>query len=158
MIFGLLEKMSFSGPDPLPLVFVVATKHGCHGHCRGIILRIICIICSILFKAFQEAEDGTLGITLFHPVPVPPLRGAVADLGKDGFCLSIGHHICDVHGRSSGCGLYTYKTPWMMVPLSEDLRSKYSCRSFETPRGRRDPSVIASVMGWSRFRIVLCWM
>ncbi len=46
----------------------------------------------------------------------------------------------------------------MMMPLSEDFRSKYSCRSVETPRGGRDPSVIASVTEWSRFRIVLCWM
>ena len=48
-------------------------------------------------------------------------------------------------------------TPWMIVPSSDDFRSKYSWRSIETPQGGRDPSVIASVTGWSRLRIVLCY-
>ena len=69
----------------------------------------MCIIRSVGFKTIQEAEDRTLGITLFHPVPVPPRGGAVTNLGKDGFCLSIRHHICDVHGGSSSCRLNTHK-------------------------------------------------
>jgi hypothetical protein len=69
----------------------------------------MCIICSVGLKTIQETEDHTLGITLFHPVPVPPRGGAVAHLGEDGFCLSIRTHICDVHGGSSSCRLNTYK-------------------------------------------------
>ncbi len=69
----------------------------------------MCIISSVRFEAIQEAEDGTLGISLFHPVPVPPLRGAVANLGKDGFHLFIQHHICHVHRRSLGCKFYMDK-------------------------------------------------
>ena len=82
----------------------------------------------------------------------------MGDLGKGSLGFLVGHHICGIHqdqGSPVADSMQT-NTPWTMVLSSDDFRSKYSWRSVETLQGGRDPSVIASVMGWSRLMTVLC--
>ena len=97
---------------------------------------VMCIISSIQLEAIQEAEDGTLCISLFHPVPIPPCRGAVVNLGKDRLSLLIDTiYGTSPEGLRDADSIWT-NTPWMMVPSSDDFRSNTLGRALK--RGGAD--------------------
>ncbi len=49
----------------------------------------MCIIGPVRLKTVEESCNGTMGVPLLNPVPIPLRRWAMSNLGENGLCFLV---------------------------------------------------------------------